>query len=114
MGKDEAAKKAPDTTKAAPTGGAPTPSSSGGGHKPATMSNAGGKGKGAPEAAPGMCKATSVGCKAKATRFDFCEEHYDQFKFGLIKKTGEMVPDHEKKIEHYMAYKKRMGAQKAA
>lgn len=47
------------------------------------------------------------GCKHKADRFEFCSEHYEHFKFGLIKKTGEPVSDYEKKYEHYMAYKAR-------
>lgn len=48
----------------------------------------------------------SWGCKAKAKAFSFCDEHYDHFKFGLIKKTGEPVPDYEKKLGHYLAHKK--------
>jgi hypothetical protein len=50
----------------------------------------------------GQCFA--VGCKHSSTRFNFCEEHFDHFKFGLIKKTGERVSDYEKKIEHYQAH----------
>ena len=57
----------------------------------------------------------SVGCKSQATSFNFCTEHYDHFKFGLIKKTGEQVPDYEKKIGHYQAYKdKQVAARKVA
>ena len=52
----------------------------------------------------------SVGCKIKAHRFNFCDEHYEQFKFGLIKKTGEPVPAYEKKFDHYQAYKARLKA----
>lgn len=62
-------------------------------------------------ALPGNC--FSWECKAEANRFNFCNEHYEHFKFGLIKKTGEPVPDYEKKIGHYLAYKKR-SAQKVA
>ena len=56
------------------------------------------------------------GCKALATRFNFCTEHFDHFKFGLLKKTGEPVPDYEKKFEHYQAYKAKLqkSVQKAA
>lgn len=61
---------------------------------------------------PGGCHCW--GCKAQASRFNFCTEHYDHFKFGLIKKTGEPVSDYEKKIEHYMAHKKRQSAHKVA
>lgn len=53
---------------------------------------------------PGGCHAE--GCKASSTRFNFCEEHFDHFKFGLIKKTGERVSDYEKKIEHYQAHQR--------
>lgn len=56
----------------------------------------------------------SWGCKAQAARFNFCSEHYDQFKFGIIKKTGEPVLDYEKKIEHFMAYKAKRGVRKVA
>jgi hypothetical protein len=61
---------------------------------------------------PGGCAAW--GCKAPEKRFNFCDEHYDQFKFGLIKKTGEQVSDHEKKLEHYLAYKAKRKVQKVA
>ena len=54
------------------------------------------------------------GCKTKADRFNFCSEHYDHFKFGLIKKTGEPVSDYEKKFEHYVAHTKKRGAHKVA
>src|SRR4051812_600219 len=54
---------------------------------------------------PGGCNAW--GCKVSAIRFNFCEEHFDHFKFGLIKKTGERVSDYDKKIEHYQAHQQR-------
>jgi hypothetical protein len=54
---------------------------------------------------PGGCHAW--GCKAQAHRFNFCDTHYDHFKFGLIKKTGEQVPDYDKKLEHFQAYQAR-------
>lgn len=41
------------------------------------------------------------GCKEKDSRFNFCDEHFRQFKFGLITKTGEKVLDYERKFEHY-------------
>ncbi|MGK5085544.1 hypothetical protein WDW37_19830 [Bdellovibrionota bacterium FG-1] len=56
----------------------------------------------------------SWGCKAKSHLFNFCDEHYDHFKFGLIKKSGEPVSDYEKKFEHYLAYTKKRSAQKVA
>ncbi len=55
----------------------------------------------------------AVGCKTSDHRFGFCKEHYEQFKFGLIKKDGKPVSDYEKKFGHYEAFKRRV-AQKAA
>ena len=57
---------------------------------------------------------TSKGCKTSVARFGFCEEHYEQFKFGLIKKTGEPVSDYERKFDHYRLYRDRMIAKKKA
>ncbi|MDR3608901.1 MAG: hypothetical protein P4M08_16170 [Oligoflexia bacterium] len=57
------------------------------------------------EPAPGGCHAW--GCKRGEAHFNFCDEHYDHFKFGLIKKSGEPVPDYEKKFEHFQAWKSR-------
>ena len=69
--------------------------------------------KGGHNPLPGGC--FSWGCKAQASRFTFCDEHFDHFKFGLIKKTGEPVSDYEKKIEHYQAsIKAHKHAQKVA
>ena len=59
-------------------------------------------------------KCVSQGCKASALRFSFCSEHYDHFKFGLIKKTGEPVSDYDKKYGHYMAWKQAVSARKVA
>ncbi len=52
---------------------------------------------------PGGCACW--GCKKPEQQFSFCHEHYDHFKFGLIKKSGEPVPDYEKKFEHFQAWK---------
>lgn len=59
-----------------------------------------------------FCSAT--GCKTKPHKFDFCSEHFNQFKFGLITKSGKPVPDYEKKFDHYQLHKKRVAGQKAA
>lgn len=64
--------------------------------------------KGGPSAKVG-CHAQS--CKAKDVKFNFCDEHFRQFKFGLITKAGEPVLDYEKKLEHYQRWK---AAQKVA
>ena len=45
-------------------------------------------------------------CKKSEWKFTFCEEHYEQFKFGLIKKDGTNVPDYDKKLGHYLQFKK--------
>jgi hypothetical protein len=64
---------------------------------------------------PGPDGCHSWSCKGKAKRFNFCDEHYDHFKFGLIKKTGEPVSDYEKKYGHYVAFVARQkGAHKVA
>jgi hypothetical protein len=54
------------------------------------------------------------GCKAGAKKLDFCLEHYDHFKFGLIKKTGQPVSDYEKKFGHYQAFLAKQKAHKVA
>lgn len=48
----------------------------------------------------------AIGCKDKDQRFNFCDEHFRQFKFGLITKTGEKVVDYERKLEHYQSWLK--------
>ena len=99
MAKDAAAPKKPDAPAAAPAGGQEHA------HKKPEM--------GAPSRSkghsplPGGCHAW--GCKDSSTRFNFCDEHFDHFKFGLIKKTGERVSDYEKKIEHYQAHQRGAG-----
>ena len=54
------------------------------------------------------------GCKDKDVRVSFCEEHFKQFKFGLITKTGERVLDYEKKFEHYQKWLSAQGRSKVA
>jgi len=56
----------------------------------------------------------SRGCKNDMTRLGFCEDHFDQFKFGLIKKNGEPVPDFDKKYTHYMKHLEKRGIKKVA
>jgi hypothetical protein len=92
MGKPEQGEKKPEQHQAKPEGSAKS-------------------GKGAAQG-PGMCAAQ--GCKHMPSRFSFCDEHYDHFKFGLIKKDGQLVPDYEKKLGHYLAYKTKRGTHKVA
>ncbi len=61
---------------------------------------------------PGGC--FSWECKSQATQFNFCSQHFEHFKFGLIKKTGEPVPDYEKKMKHFQAHKARKDSKKVA
>ncbi|MBY0471874.1 hypothetical protein K2X30_11965 [bacterium] len=106
-----AAPAAKEEKKEAPKGQAPA----GGGapaHGPAAEGGGGKKGAKGHNPLPGACHA--VACKTTPKRFNFCDEHYEQFKFGLIKKTGEPVPDYDKKIEHYQAYVAKRGAHKVA
>lgn len=76
--------------------------------KPQGAPSAGGGGKSNVGAKVG-CHAT--GCKDKDVRANFCDEHFRQFKFGLITKTGDRVIDYERKAEHYQKWLK---AQKVA
>ncbi|MBI3543602.1 MAG: hypothetical protein HY075_10050 [Deltaproteobacteria bacterium] len=75
-------------------------------HAPKPQMAPSGGGKGSVGAKVG-CHATT--CKEKDTRFNFCEEHFRQFKFGLITKTGERVLDFERKLEHYQLWLKSQG-----
>jgi len=47
------------------------------------------------------------GCRGDVTKFAFCQEHFDQFKFGLITKNGAPAADYEKKVDHWQKYKER-------
>lgn len=70
------------------------------------------EGKGDESSRPVSC--TGPECKAMAARFGFCSEHFEQFKFGLITKQGKRVPDYDKKIEHYEAFKAKQSARQVA
>lgn len=86
--------KKPADKPAEQKGGAPA--HAGGGHASA-----------APKGAVGTkIGCLCLGCKEKDSRFNFCDEHFRQFKFGLITKTGEKVMDFEKKFDHYQRWLK--------
>lgn len=53
----------------------------------------------------GVCVETH--CKAKQERLYFCDEHFNQFKFGVIKRNGTYPIDHEKKQREYTRFLKR-------
>lgn len=57
--------------------------------------------------ASGIGHCIAKGCKKSPKRFEFCDEHFEHFKFGLVKKTGEPASDYEKKYEHYVAYREK-------
>lgn len=59
-------------------------------------------------------KCIGAECKSNAKRFSFCSEHFEQYKFGLINKKGQPVPDFEKKFGQYTAYKQGLAARKVA
>ncbi|MCO5144336.1 MAG: hypothetical protein M9962_14715 [Oligoflexia bacterium] len=50
------------------------------------------------------------GCKHSPSKFSFCTEHFDQFKFGLINKNGEPCMDFEKKEAQYKIHKESKSA----
>ena len=54
-------------------------------------------------ALPNTCLAES--CKAKSNRLNFCNEHYDWFKQGLITKEGQRPKDFDKKYINYIKKK---------
>jgi hypothetical protein len=62
--------------------------------------------------APSICPVSS--CKKKPWRFSFCSEHFSEYKFGLIKKTGDRVPDYDKKLKHYEEYQESQKVRKVA
>lgn len=53
---------------------------------------------------PTNCKAE--GCKKKSEKMDFCSEHYDWFKWGLLTREGKKPIDFDKKYQAYTKHKK--------
>jgi hypothetical protein len=88
-------------------GGAPAH----GGHAPSHGHGGGHGGGGGGKNVGAKVGCHAAGCKEKDHRYNFCDEHFRQFKFGLITKTGERVLDYERKLEHYQNWVK---AQKVA
>lgn len=95
MGKDKEAVSSEQKKPASPQG-QPAPAEG----KP---SHHGGSDKKGNTGAKVGCHAQ--GCKGKDVRFNFCDEHFRQFKFGLITKSGDPVLDYERKFEHYQKWK---------
>ncbi len=45
-------------------------------------------------------------CKKAPTLVNFCAEHYEWFKFGMITKNGDKPVDFDKKHQAFMKHKK--------
>lgn len=56
-------------------------------------------------AMPTSCCAEK--CVKKVERMNFCGEHYDWFKAGLINKKGQKPSDFDKKYQSYMTKTKK-------
>lgn len=54
-------------------------------------------------AMPSRCSAE--GCKTPTDKLNFCSEHYEWFKWGLITKDGKKPTDFDKKYQAYVKYK---------
>ncbi len=67
-------------------------------------SNGGAPAPGPVATLPTNCK--SEGCKKKSEKMDFCSEHYDWFKWGLLTREGKKPIDFDKKYQAYTKHKK--------
>jgi hypothetical protein len=45
---------------------------------------------------------TAEGCKKPDTKLNFCNEHYEWYKVGLINKAGQKPKDFDKKYRAFM------------
>lgn len=61
---------------------------------------------------PVMC--TAHPCKNKVSRFGFCSDHHEQYKFGLIRGDGKPAADFTKKSEQYELYCKQQKSNRKA
>lgn len=55
-------------------------------------------------AMPNRCSVKD--CKKSPTLVNFCSEHYEWFKFGMITKNGDKPVDFDKKQQAFMKHKK--------
>ncbi len=53
---------------------------------------------------PNRCSVKD--CKKSPSLVNFCPEHYEWFKFGMITKLGEKPVDFDKKYNAFMKHKK--------
>ncbi len=54
-----------------------------------------------------LSKCCAEGCSKKSDLLNFCNEHYDWFKFGVITKEGKRPSDFDKKYQAYQAHSKK-------
>lgn len=52
-------------------------------------------------------RCCSEGCKKKSEKANFCAEHFDWFKAGLITREGARASDFDKKHYQYMSARSR-------
>lgn len=52
---------------------------------------------------PGGCIVK--GCKHAPEKQSFCSEHFEHFKFGIVKVDGTLAMDAEKKLDHFHRHK---------
>lgn len=45
-------------------------------------------------------------CKHKQERLNLCEKHFDEFKFGVIRKDGTRPVDYDRKMLQYERHRK--------
>jgi hypothetical protein len=53
-----------------------------------------------------LSRCVADGCAKKSERMNFCTEHYDWFKFGLLTTAGKKPSDFDKKMQAFMKHKK--------
>jgi len=54
-----------------------------------------------------IVRCVADGCGKRANISNFCSEHFDWFKFGLITKEGKKPTDFDKKYQAYMNTKRK-------
>jgi hypothetical protein len=52
-----------------------------------------------------LSRCACEGCNKKTDLMNFCSEHYDWFKFGLITKEGKRPTDFDKKYQAFRKHK---------
>lgn len=55
-------------------------------------------------AAPSHCRCAN--CKAKVSKFGFCQEHFEMYMGGVLRGDGTRPVDFEKKLELFLASRK--------